>query len=327
MNTATISFQDAGIRKAAILVASLDQAAADLVLKQLGPERAKLVRQAASCLDDIDAAERRRVLAEFRRIGPMMSCREISGIELDRLPANPTGRLASPPCDSAAKNADAKPFDFLCDTSNEKMADLLAGERPQTIAVVLSHLPPERAAETLSHFSAALQVEVVRRLADLEHTDEETLRGIEQALEARWARQFAAEHRRTVGPETVAKILGSCTGATRGRILENLASHDPALAERFGDRPMTFSDLEKLGGETLLTVYRAADSEVALAALLGASPTILDRLIGAMPAAEAKQLRRQLDHPGVLLCPSRAQPCVRPLWRLCSAPRRRSSID
>jgi flagellar motor switch protein FliG len=35
-----------------------------------------------------------------------------------------------------------------------------------------------------------------------------------------------------------------------------------------------------------------------LAALLGASPTILDRLIGAMPAAEAKQLRRQLDHPG-----------------------------
>jgi flagellar motor switch protein FliG len=47
-----------------------------------------------------------------------------------------------------------------------------------------------------------------------------------------------------------------------------------------------------------LAVYRVADPEVALAALLGASPAILDRLLRCMAPAEAKQLRNQLDHPG-----------------------------
>ena len=87
MDVATISLQDAGIRKAAILVASLDQAAADVLLRQLGPERADLVRQAVAYLDEIDAEERQRIIDEFRRIGPMVPGPSPSGIELDRLPA------------------------------------------------------------------------------------------------------------------------------------------------------------------------------------------------------------------------------------------------
>jgi flagellar motor switch protein FliG len=307
MDIATISLQDAGIRKAAILVASIDRTAADLLLEQLGPERAQLVRHAVTYLDDVAPAERRRVVAEFRRIGPMTPGRDVSGIELDRLPANPKGRAFRPsdPAapkgggpDSDATTTDAPPFDFLRGAENEKLADLLGGERPQTVALVLSHLPPERAAETLSRLPPTLQVDVVRRLVDLENTDEETLRGIEQALEVRWSRQFAADRRRALGPETVANILGSCNGKTRGRILENLASHDPSLAERLGDRPMAFDDFAKLSGPALLAVYRVADPEVALAALLGAPPAVLDRLLRCMVPVEAKQWRHQLDHPG-----------------------------
>ena len=92
MDVATISLQDAGIRKAAILVASLDQAAADLLLRQLGPERAALVRQAVTYLDDIDADERQRIIDEFRRIGPMVPGPSPAGIELDRLPARSVGQ-------------------------------------------------------------------------------------------------------------------------------------------------------------------------------------------------------------------------------------------
>ena len=68
MDIATISLQDAGIRKAAILVASLDPSAADAILKQLGPEQADLVRRAVLYLDEIDSEERRRIIDEFRRI-------------------------------------------------------------------------------------------------------------------------------------------------------------------------------------------------------------------------------------------------------------------
>ena len=54
-----------GLRKAAILVASLDTAAADAVLDQLTPEQARQVREIVVEMDDIDQGEQRRVIDEF----------------------------------------------------------------------------------------------------------------------------------------------------------------------------------------------------------------------------------------------------------------------
>ena len=129
----------------------------------------------------------------------------------------------------AVPNEPAPPFDFLREAEEEKLSQLLGGERPQTIALVLSHLPPERAGEVLARFAPPLQVEVVRRLADLENTDPETLREVEQALEARLSRQFAIERGRAAGPEAVARILAACDSRVVGNILDNLAAYDRAV--------------------------------------------------------------------------------------------------
>ena len=83
MNAVTMSLDNAGVRKAAILVASLDPAAADALLDRLDPARANLVRQAVMVLDEIETGERQRVLDEFRRIGPMVPDKSPPGIELD----------------------------------------------------------------------------------------------------------------------------------------------------------------------------------------------------------------------------------------------------
>jgi len=300
MDVATISLHDAGIRKAAILVASLDQAAADVLLRQLGPERADLVRQAVAYLDEIGTEERQRIVDEFRRIGPMLPSQLPSGIELDRMPVGQTflsatgqtGMSAPPPVGNGPP-----PFDFLRDAEDEKLANLLGGERPPTVALVLSNLPPERAGEVLARLAPAVQIEVVRRLVDLDNTDPETLGEIEKALEARWLRQFAVDHRRAAGPEAVARILAACDPAARGRILGNLAAHDRPLAERFGDRPMAFEDIAQFDDAVLLAVYRSAKPEVVQAALLGAPPSLLDRLLRCLSREEAKRLRHKLAHP------------------------------
>lgn len=308
MDVATISLQDTGIRKAAILMASLDQAAADLLLHQLGPERADLVRQAVMYLDKIDPAERQRIVDEFRRIGPMVPGQSPSGIELDKMPARPVGknRVSATPSatgcegtfDSSVAADAAPPFHFLHDAEDEKLANLLGSERPPTVALVLSHLPPERAGEVLACLPAAQQVEVVRRLVDLEKTDSESLREIERAIEARWSRQFETDRRRAAGPDAVAKILAACDPQTRGQILDNLAAHDQPLAEQLGDRPIAFEELARLSDAKLLAIYRAAEPEVALAALLGTPPAVVERLLRRMSDGDAKRLRRKLAHPG-----------------------------
>ena len=299
MDVATISLHDAGIRKAAILVASLDQAAADLLLRQLGQERADLVRQAVAYLDEIGAEERQRIVDEFRRIGPMVPSQSTAGIELDRLPVGQTFLSAKEQAGMPVLQGDeTPPFDFLRDAADEKLANLLGDERSSTVALVLSNLPPERAGEVLSRLPPTTQIEVVRRLVDLDNTDPETLAEIEKALEARWLQQFAVDRRLAAGPEAVARILAACDPAARGRILNNLAAHDQPLAERFGERAIAFEEIVQFDDAVLLAVYRAATPEVLQAAFLGAPPSLVERLLHGLSRDEAKRLRHKLAHPG-----------------------------
>src|SRR5689334_3789960 len=56
---------DANIRRAAVLVASLDRASADALLNQMSPDESRLVRRAVLELDEIDDDERETVIAQF----------------------------------------------------------------------------------------------------------------------------------------------------------------------------------------------------------------------------------------------------------------------
>jgi flagellar motor switch protein FliG len=304
MTTTTDNMHDAGLRKAAVLVASLDGPAADVLLAQLGPDRAQLVRQAVMDLDEIDPQEQHRVIDEFRRIGSMLPQQCPPGIDLDGLSAAaaiPAGRGDRAEQDDGLAPAEqdgAQPFEFLSETEEEELAELLHGERPQTIALVLSHLTAERAGDVLSRLEPSLQVEVVRRWVDLDGSDPEILREIGRALESRLSQQFAAGAERATGPEAVSQILAACDRQIAGDILQNLAKFDRPLAEQLGGPPPQFDDLAQLDDETLLAVVRATAPEVVQAALLGAAPELIDRLLGRMTLQEAANLRHGLNHPG-----------------------------
>ena len=188
--TLTINDHRAGMHKAAILVASLDAAAAGMLLDQLGPEQAERVRQAAAAMDEVEAEERQRVIDEFCRIGPMIPKACTAGIESSEMQPCRWARQTSLSAAGGGRETPAlPPFDFLREAEEARLAHLLADERPATIALVLSHLPPEQGGEVLARLAPALQIEVVRRLVDLEDADPETVREVERALESRLSRQ------------------------------------------------------------------------------------------------------------------------------------------
>ena len=305
---------DSGIRKAAILVASLDMAGADAILDQLGPEQAARVRRTVVDLGQVDPQEQRRVIDEFHRIGPMVPDRQPPGIELDdrlarKLAAqpnrvfsaltpseNPTAR------DRAAKTetgvATAKPFSFLRKAEADKLARTLDGERPQTIALVLSQIPSEQAGCVLAQFSAVLQAEVIQRLVELEETDPEILREVEQALQSRLSVHIGPRRRRVVGMKAVSDILKASGGGIGARILQNLAEYDGTLAERLGPRAIEFEELTELDDASLRAIFQAAEPELTFVALVGASPRLIERIARHLSPGEAAMLRHKLDHPG-----------------------------
>ncbi len=75
-------------------------------------------------------------------------------------------------------------------------------------------------------------MEVVHRLVDLEETDPEILREVEEALRGRLAEHVQTQRRRVAGLQAVAGILQATDGRTGIRILDNLARGDRTLADQ-----------------------------------------------------------------------------------------------
>jgi flagellar motor switch protein FliG len=291
-----------GLRKAAVLVACLDSRAADALLDQLEDDEAGRVRQLAVELDDIDATERQRVIDEFRRVGPLVPDKCPPGIELAGTLA---ARFASPTADADADEisearpaAGGRPFDFLRQAEADKLVRLLESERPQTIALVLSHLPPERAGQVLSRLGPALQVDVVRRLVDLEETDAEILRDVESALATRLAQEIPIARRRVVGLQAVSGILQASERGVGVQILETLAAHDQSLADRLVRRPLQFEELEQLDDDDLAATFQRAGRDLSMLALLGVSAQFTQRVLGLVSDADAAWIEGHLQNPG-----------------------------
>ncbi len=304
-----------GIRKAAIFVASLDRKAADLLLDQMQEPLAQAVRQAILELDAIDPEEQQAIVAEFRRRVPAKGpdrasspdARRRSGfrmpgvevdLELAKKFAPPALDRPAPPPPSEAAPPASPPFRFLREAEADKLARVLAAERPQTIALVLAHLPPQHAGSVLVRLEADRQVEVIRRLVDLEETDPEILREVERGLEIRLSKQVPMQRRRVAGMAAVAGILEASDRSTGDRILDNLDLYDRELADRLKPVEFAFEDLLTLDDASLGAVLRAGEAEWIQLALVGAPPEWIARFLDLLPQYAARQIRHELDHLG-----------------------------
>ncbi|HRX81572.1 MAG TPA: FliG C-terminal domain-containing protein [Pirellulaceae bacterium] len=220
------------IRKAAILISTLDHRVADELLERMPPDKAALVRSVAMELDDISEEEQRLVMREFLGSSDADDDAEESGVELDeelaRKLASHENFVETP---RASSEQEEPPFRFLRDAEADAIAKHLQHENPQIIAVVIAHLPPRQAADLLKHFDPQLQASLLRRIAELDSTDPDVVREVEKHLKMRLHDDLRAAKNRAIGLSTVASIL-TAAGETRGHLISSLTRHDRQLARQ-----------------------------------------------------------------------------------------------
>ena len=341
------------LRKAAIIIDSLDRRAADALLAQLAPETAARVRQVRWQLGTVESRERERIIAEFLQRGLAASEQASADVAVDEsLAAKIAVAEDSSPDLASGQSASPVPFEFLQQASAELLAEHFAAEHPQTISLVLAHLSARRAAEVLRRLPTELQPEVLRRLARLDEADPAVVAEIEQELERSWFARLRQREQRAAGPAAVEAILGAGSREQRPAWLQALEQSDPQLARQLG-HPATrsgprldaalrdhdedavgprwrepvipapavvsatpprdllaataesvvgwgtnFDDLMALDDDALAKVFQAAEPQVALLALTGASPALADRILRRLSGTEARQLEREMERLG-----------------------------
>lgn len=369
-----VSSNTSSIRKAAVLIRSLDGDSAARLLAQLGPGEARALREAMRSLGTVDDEELSSVTAELQRQPERPTSASEQGaaavvLELsedataDRKPPTSFSPRAESPFNSqlaelrqlaASAQTPALPFRSLIATDSQALVKFLAPEHPQTVAVVLSYLPAEKAAEALSGLPEERQAEIVQRLLQLGDTDVDSLRVLEHSLEV-WLAEQQREHlRRADRMSIVGSILAATQLSTRQTILLRLQSRDSGLAHQIAARmakpafkndfgrsdgtdvirkphrdsgtaieasrrelvqasndrqgsvnvessteaAFEFDDLVELSNEDLSKLLRATDTRVLYCAFAGADEPLLERIGGALPRRERKELRRQLRSLG-----------------------------
>jgi flagellar motor switch protein FliG len=307
------------LRKAAIVLASLDADTADALIDRMPVERAGAVRQMLMELDQIDSEEQAAVVDEFLRRGESVKQADAAGVEVeaslaeklnldaptfpDPAPTEHQHKPAAPTDLVPLAVADAGPFDFLQLLGIDELAAHLEHERPQILAVILGFLPAQRAADLLSCWPSTVQADVLRRVDQLGPLDPGMIGEIERGLRQRLAGQAALPRPPRRGATAVASILEAAGQQTRASLMNSLATHAPDLADRFGppssrEPELGFDDLAQLPELALAKIFAACDSEVLMLALAGAHPSFARRVLDQLPTRDAKQLRRRLDGLG-----------------------------
>jgi flagellar motor switch protein FliG len=220
------------LRKAAVLLRTLDADTSAALLSQLSTDDANAIRSTLRELGPLDPEEQADVVAEFRRTAPLARESAGSGVEVEFTLQAPSGTAELSPANLSSTLCGPRRFEFLDDAPIEVIVPCLTREHVQTIAVVLSYLSPQRAAAVLVALPAAIQPEVIERLSAIGETDPESLAAVECELSAWLAQRTAGPRNGSGRPDAVVSILSAADHVARDKIMATLRTHKAPLAKR-----------------------------------------------------------------------------------------------
>ncbi|MEL7238148.1 MAG: flagellar motor switch protein FliG, partial [Planctomycetota bacterium] len=198
----------AGVRKAAVLLLGLEESEAAEVLRRLPANAVEEVSREIASLDNVQDATRQTVFGEFYNLALANSYIAEGGIEYTkRLLKSALGDQADGVIKQVMQQVQSTPFSFLQRADSENLLTFIQDEHPQTIALILAHLAPTKASEILAGLPGQKQVEVIKRVANMETTNPEVIKAVEKGLEHRLHDLVSQSFEKTGGVGSVAEML------------------------------------------------------------------------------------------------------------------------
>src|SRR5438105_8622433 len=157
----------APIKKAAILLVSIDKDVAATILRRMSREAVEDVTREIASLGPVAPGLRNAVVEEYYNLALARTYLNQGGLQYAQmlleksLAPEDAGRVMS----QIEHQVYQKPFSFLQKAEGDNLMAFIQDEHPQTIALILAHVPPAKAADVLRGLPQEKQVEVVMRVA------------------------------------------------------------------------------------------------------------------------------------------------------------------
>ena len=289
-----------GVSKAAILLLALGQDDAALLLKALPAETVESVTRELASLGRIPPELSSAVVEEFYNLTIASQYASEGSLDYAKsvLKNSLDPKLAERVLQQIQTQVQKKPFSFLQRAESENLRTFIQDEHPQTIALILCHLPHHKAAEILVGLPMQKQIEVIKRVANMEQTNPDVIKEVERGLESRLASMLVQSMEKAGGVPTVAEILNLADRATEKTIMEGLEAEDPDLVEQIRRLMFVFEDILHVNDKGIQAVLKEVDNDELAVALKTASEQLKAKIFANMSERAASLIKEDMQFMG-----------------------------
>lgn len=289
-----------GITKAAIILLAVGPDKAAMLLKHLPAEQVEEVTRELASLGGVADKLRNEVLEEFYGLSLANAHGVEGGLDFAKeiLKNSLDPKQAERVLQQIQTQVQRTPFSFLQKAESENLLTFIQEEHPQTIALITCHLPHHKAAEILVGLPQQKQIEVIKRIANMEQTNPEVIREVEKGLESRLATMLTQSMEKAGGVPTVAEILNLADRTSEKAIMEGLEAEDPELVEEIRRLMFVFEDIKMVDDKGIQAVLREVDNSELALALKTASDELQKKIFGNMSERAAALIKEDMQFMG-----------------------------
>ncbi len=289
-----------GPLKAAILLLTLSPEAGSQILAKLDEKIVEEVTRELASLGEVPVEYRRFVIDDFYNLVMASQYARIGGLDYakqllkEALDPKQADRILS----QIQTQVQRTPFSFLQKAESESLMTFIQEEHPQTIALIVCHLPHHKAAEIVMGLPLQKQLEVVKRIANMEQTNPEVIAEVEKGLESRLSSMLLQSMERTGGVPTVAEILNIADRSTEKAIMEGLEAEDPDLVENIRRLMFVFEDIMLVDDKGIQAVLKEVDNDELSLALKTASEDLQEKIFSNMSTRASQLIKEDMEYMG-----------------------------
>ncbi|HEX2838184.1 MAG TPA: flagellar motor switch protein FliG [Phycisphaerales bacterium] len=290
-----------GVTKAAILLLAVGPDKASSVLKHLEPTAVEEVTRELASLGRVSAVLQSQVVEEFYHITVANQYANEGSLDYAKkilLDSMADPKAAERMLNQIQTQVQKTPFAFLQRAESENLLTFIQEEHPQTIALIMCHLPHHKASEIIAGLPMQKQIEVIKRVANMEQTSPEVIKEVERGLESRLSSMLMQSMEKAGGVPTVAEILNLVDRSTEKSIMDGLEGEDPDLVEQIRRLMFVFEDIKKVNDKGIQAVLKEVDNSELALALKTASEELKNKIFKNMSERAAQLIKEDMQYMG-----------------------------
>ncbi|MEN0019330.1 MAG: flagellar motor switch protein FliG [Planctomycetota bacterium] len=289
-----------GVTKSAVLLLAVGPERAATVLKHMPAESVEEVTRELASLGRIPEKLLRDVVEEFYNVTIASQYASEGNLDYAKLVLMESmdPKQAERILQQIQTQVQKTPFAFLQRAESENLLTFIQDEHPQTIALIVCHLAHHKAAEVLVGLPTQKQLEVIKRIANMEQTSPEVIREVERGLESRLSNMLGQSMEKAGGVDTVAEVLNLADRATERVIMEGLEAEDPELVEQIRRLMFVFDDITLVNDKGIQSVLKEIENDELSLALKTASDDLKDKIFNNMSERAAAMIKEDMEFMG-----------------------------